>query len=382
MELIESIQNSYSIGVLVLYVNDAQQYEILDGQQRLLTIRKYLKDELDLKSSELLRYSDLNLQERTLLEAYCVYYLKLKSHDAESKEEDIVQTFLRLQEGTPLNKAEKINAYRGAFKDTFRDVRQTSSLFSLMGPDKRFRWRQLSAELLLLELESDFENRVFPSLALDNLVRAIKTHSKEVSAKKVKYLRGNLEFLHQSLSYLLTAFNAREVIAFYLLVSYLRRSKADNSGLSNELAVFAEEFFKKLNSFSMYDDTRPAEMTQDDFNAYRSYKQEAKIQTTPDSIKKRFSFILGEFEKMHPFIVKDADRLHDKEQKRILFFRQKGLCGECGKPMDCQVTSSHHGFSHSTGGRTDDLSSAMLLHVKCHRRLERRKAKEQQLRLD
>ena len=53
------------------------------------------------------------------MDSYCIYYLKLKSFDEESKEEDIFQTFLRLQEGTPLNKAEKINAYRGKFKETF-----------------------------------------------------------------------------------------------------------------------------------------------------------------------------------------------------------------------------------------------------------------------
>jgi hypothetical protein len=41
VELIESIKNRYSIGVLVLFINDQRQYEILDGQQRLLTVKKY-----------------------------------------------------------------------------------------------------------------------------------------------------------------------------------------------------------------------------------------------------------------------------------------------------------------------------------------------------
>ena len=35
IELIRSIINRYSIGVLVLFVNEHDQYEILDGQQRL-----------------------------------------------------------------------------------------------------------------------------------------------------------------------------------------------------------------------------------------------------------------------------------------------------------------------------------------------------------
>ncbi len=110
VELIQSIINSYSIGVLVLFINDDGKFEILDGQQRLITIRQYLDDKLDLKKSDIENYSELDDREKNLLDAYSVYYIKLKSHDPESKEEDIVQTFLRLQEGTPLNKAEKINA--------------------------------------------------------------------------------------------------------------------------------------------------------------------------------------------------------------------------------------------------------------------------------
>ncbi len=132
LELIRSIISGYSIGVLVLFVNDQKQFEILDGQQRLITIRSYLEDHLDLSDSDVPRYADLDFKQKTMLDAYCVFYLKLKSHDPESKEEDIVQTFLRLQEGTPLNKAEKINAYRGQFKDTFRKCKRDASFLWLL----------------------------------------------------------------------------------------------------------------------------------------------------------------------------------------------------------------------------------------------------------
>src|SRR5688500_8608246 len=48
VELIQSINERYSIGVLVLYINELDQFEILDGQQRLLTIKTYLDGTLDL----------------------------------------------------------------------------------------------------------------------------------------------------------------------------------------------------------------------------------------------------------------------------------------------------------------------------------------------
>ncbi len=95
--------------------------------------------------------------------------------------------------------------------------------------------------------------------------------------------------------------------------------------------------------------------------------------TTGESIKKRFETILSEYERLYPLITKDSDRLHDLEQKRIFYFRQKGLCGECGKSMEFKQASSHHVIGHAEGGRTDDLNHAQLLHEKCHRKVEKRR---------
>ena len=209
IDLIRSITSSYSIGVLVLFINDDKQYEILDGQQRLLTIAQYINDKIDLTQTEILKYSELSKRDKTLLDAYCVFYLKLKSYDPETKEEDIIQTFLRLQEGTPLNKAEKISAYRGKFKDTFREVRETHKLFESLGKDKRFRWRQLAAEMLLIELEGDFENKVFPNLDLPSLVTASQKYEKSISRDKIRTYVGNLDFLYQSLNIIFNSFHTK-----------------------------------------------------------------------------------------------------------------------------------------------------------------------------
>lgn len=382
IDLIGSINKRYSIGVLVLFVNDSGQYEILDGQQRLLTIKKYLQDKINLAESDIIPYSELSIQEKALLDAYCIYFLKLKSHDSETKEEDIVQTFLRLQEGTPLNKAEKINAHRGVFKDTFTKVREQHPLFKHIGVEKRFRFRQLAAELLTLELEGDFVNKIFPSLDQATLIETIKKYEKSISPRKVKNFHGNLDILWQSLNYLLTGFKLREVVGFYLLVSYLRHSRAGNEDMKNEIAEFAKIFLQKLNSFSMYDTKHPSGMTKAEFEKYKLYKQEAKAMTTSESIKNRLEILISEFDKFYGVIIKDPKRLHDTEQKRILFFRQQGLCKHCGKELDFRTSTSHHIVAHGKGGQTDDLQHAALLHEKCHSNIEaslRKKIQQPQL---
>ncbi len=246
-----------------------------------MTINKYLNDKIDLRNTDIQSYSELNTQGRTLIDAYCVYYLKLKSHDPESKEEDIVQSFLRLQEGTPLNKAEKINAHRCVFKDVFRETRETHPLFTLLGKEKRFRWRQLAAEMLLLEFETDFEHNVFPSLDLASFINALKKYKRNINRRAITFYKGNRSIMHTGLNIILTAITPRELISFYLLVSYLRKNRAGNDNIVAELCEFAKEFMKYLYSFSIYDETPPRGMSRTLFNTYRSYKQEAKILTTP-----------------------------------------------------------------------------------------------------
>lgn len=377
VELIKSIFNCYSIGVLVLYVNESGVFEILDGQQRLLTLNKYLNDKIELSKSDIKKYSELSQDELHFLNGYSVFYLKLKSHNLETKEEDIVQTFLRLQEGTPLNKAEKLNAYRGKYKDAFRNIKESHPLFKMMGEDLRFRLRQLSAELLLLELEGDFKNLVFPGLDLPKFKEVIKKYETNISDKKVSFHIGNLDLLHQSLNILLTAITPRDLIPIYLLISYLRRTKADNSNLKSELSIFVEEMLKDLNSFSVYDKEPPEGMSEERFIEFVNYKTEARKATSADSIKYRVDFYIKEFKKQQPFLNKDTDRLHDRDQKRILYFRQKGICPECKKEIDFRFDgSSHHKLAHRDGGTTDDLSNAVLLHAKCHIKLETRINKE------
>jgi hypothetical protein len=376
IELIKSIEQRYSIGVIVLFINDEGKYEILDGQQRLLTIKSYLEGTLDLSDTDITSYDELNRRDKKLQDAYCVFYIKLKSHDPESKEEDIVQTFLRLQEGTPLNKAEKLNAHRGIFKDTFRQTRETHPFFNYLGSEKRFRFRQLAAELLLLELDGDFYNKVFPALDLKTMIDGVKKYAKKIGKHKLKFYKGNLDYMEKSLNMLLGAFKLRDVISFYLLISYLRKNRAGNENLLNEFAAFARIFMQKLNMFSIYDTEPPEGMSKKEFDNYKKYKQESKLMTTPDSFRNRLDIMLSELERLNPSILKDKQRLHDIEQKRILFFRQKGICPECKKPLEFKTASGHHQIAHSSGGKTDNLDQAQLVHNRCHKVIEKKLKKK------
>lgn len=374
-DLITSIYNCYSIGVFVVFINNKSQYEVLDGQQRIRTIERYLNDDLELDNTELPYYGELSQSAQTSFDDYNLYSLRLTGDISADDEENITQTFLRLQQGTPLNKAEILNAQRGKFKDAFRNIRDSNPIFSFLKNDKRFRFRQLAAELLMLELETDYETISFPNLDKKSMLDIVDKYKASLSNNKVKQCEKNLEFLSNSLNYLLTGFNPGEVISFYMLLSYLWKKKADKSGLIDEFSEFAREFLKNLNSFSMYDSEPPDGMDKPIFDEYMKYKQETKVMTSSSSLKKRFEVLYKEYNRLHPVIIADPKRLHDAEQKRTLFFQQKGKCRFCGKPMDFKKSSAHHVIAHKLGGKTDDLKHSALLHERCHQKLEKQLSK-------
>jgi 5-methylcytosine-specific restriction endonuclease McrA len=112
------------------------------------------------------------------------------------------------------------------------------------------------------------------------------------------------------------------------------------------------------------------------FDTYKKFKQESKILTSGSSLRNRLDIMIDEFDRMHKVIIKDPQRFHDIEQKRTLYFKQKGLCAECGKEMFFDASSAHHGIAHKSGGKTDDLDNSQLLHIRCHEKLEKRIKKQ------
>ncbi len=368
-ELICSINSTYPIGIIVLFRNDNGKFEIMDGQQRLITLRSYLDGTLDLSNSDIIPYAKLDVQAKTKLNAYCVYFIRLKSYRSEDKEE-VIQIFLRLQEGTPLNKAEKLSASIGKFKDAFLEAREHHKIFSSLGPEKRFRWRQLAAEMLALELEGDYNKMTFPDLGLHSMKNIAKTYEKNIPKKKIDAFNANLDFLFNSLHVLLTAFDSREYIAFYLLASFLRKRKAGNSNLINEFSEFTTEFLNNVEQVPMYSSVHPKGMNKKIADLYLNYKAQSKIMTTSDSLRKRLEIMLNEYDRLNRIILKDPNRLFDAGQKRTLYFRQKGLCGYCGKLMVFKATTGHHIVPHSEGGETSDLGKSVLLDEHSHKKIE------------
>ncbi|XOB42229.1 MAG: DUF262 domain-containing protein [Candidatus Nealsonbacteria bacterium] len=212
-ELIDSIMKGFSMGVLVMWKNRENKLELLDGQQRIKTIIRFLNDEF--KNNENKKFSELTITERSEIEAYRIYCLELKSY---LKEEEVSDVFIRLQEGTPLNIAEKVNAFRGEFKESFIKAFLKNKIFFEKLKNYRFRARFLAAQFLILELTADFEKKVFPNMRYIDFKKISEKYKnkKEIPVRKVTRYNNYINFLGTFLQDEIRAISYRDWIALYI----------------------------------------------------------------------------------------------------------------------------------------------------------------------
>ena len=294
-ELVESIVRGYSIGVLVIWTNKKNELEVLDGQQRIRTIIEYLNGRFADNYNK--KFNDLGLTEQSEMKAYSMYYLELKSHLSEEEVSDI---FTRLQEGTPLNVAEKVHAAHSAFKDSFMKIFTANRDFFSKINDYRFKARFLAAQFLLLELRTDFDRLIFPNLSYTTFKEVIKENNTEFQKPVYDKCSKNIRFMASVLLDQIHSISPRDLISIYMLTSYLNRKQIDVTNLSTDFQQFVSDFLSTLNMFSVYDVTPPTGMEPYIFDKFKAYKQEGRRATSAGSIEKRFDFILSEYKEMYP----------------------------------------------------------------------------------
>jgi len=366
--LIDSIMKGFSMGVLVIWENRENKFEVLDGQQRIKTITRFLSDEF--KNNENKKFSELTITERSEVEAYRIYYLKLKS---DLREEEISDVFTRLQEGTPLNIAEKVNAFRGKFRESFIKAFFKNKIFFEKLKNYRFRARFLAAQFLILELVTDFEKKIFPNMLYIDFKEINEKYKKEMPARKITRYNNYVNFLGTFLQHEIQAISYRDWIALYLLASYLNKKQAKRSGIGVHFREFALKFMKNLTSFSIYDTLPPRGMNQKLFRKYMTYKEFGRKANQSDSIEKRFNIILSEYKRIFPQIrYKDKIRLFNEEQKIRIYFRQKCLCYFCKKPLDFSGAQCHHKDEHAKGGPTK-IKYGRMVHITCHSKFHKKR---------
>ena len=163
---IDSLLNGYDIPKI--YFHDLRgkrglkKYAIIDGKQRLHTLYEFLADgfplAIDFKLNDDVGFDNIEKgmyfsgfsdQDKERFKAVSLSVVLVK----DAADDDIEDLFFRLNNGEPLNGAEKRNARGGAMNELIRSLAKDKFFTEKLRFDnKRFAHLEIAAKILLLEI--------------------------------------------------------------------------------------------------------------------------------------------------------------------------------------------------------------------------------------
>lgn len=187
--LIESFLLNVPIPVIYVSEDDDGRWNVVDGLQRLETLRRFFANEFKLRGLEVLQeligiqYSTLNPKAARLLRNGILRIILIFK---ESHPDIKYEIFMRLNRGSiRLTEQELRNClYRGAFNDLLKELRQNPKFLEMIGlsaPHKRMN----DAELILRYFTiSDSYNNDSNRLVTSYTGKVISSMNKYINAKK------------------------------------------------------------------------------------------------------------------------------------------------------------------------------------------------------
>jgi hypothetical protein len=321
--LIDSVLHDLDIPKFYLReISGPYEYEVVDGQQRLRAIWEFRRGEYGLSSdadpvgtSQIARskYDDLSEDLKDSFDSYELSVVVLR----DATLEDVEEMFLRLQNGTTLNAAEKRNAMPGNMKMFVRSLAEHKFFLSARFSDKRFGYDQVAAQMVLLELQGG------PCNCKDkDLAKMYEDQAKlDPVCAKARKVKRTLDFLAEAFPVKTPEIEKKyHAVSLYLLASQMLEQFAVKD-YSKEFAAA----FLKFEQGRKQDEERPEDQRTPQMITY----QEKTSHSTDslDSLEYRhkllMEFFLREIPALPPL---DPERSFTDEQRLAIWRRDNGIC--------------------------------------------------------
>lgn len=243
-QLIDSILRGWKLPKFYFVKWDDDEYEVVDGQQRLTAIYEFFANELSLADAAAAAfggpyYKDLK---QKLSDAFDDFEIEFDEIE-EASEEDLKQFFQRLQQGLPLTSSEKLNSVHSKLRDFARSLMKHAFFkTSVAVADTRLAHFDIAAKASAIEIEG-----IDTGLRFEDL-KAIFEAQKNFSSSSAVAKR-----ITSALDLLAKAFPAKEQVlknrtVVQSLVTFVCRliETGKAAGLETKISEFFRHFMQEL----------------------------------------------------------------------------------------------------------------------------------------
>lgn len=303
-EVIRSIQKGFPLNVLYWVQNKAGGYEVLDGQQKIISICLYVDNNLPLDDSFFANLTDEE-QEQILNYELMVYF-------CEGSDRDIIDWFKIINiAGEKLTNQELLNAvYTGQWLSDAKGFFSKTNCAAYGLASDYIKGSPIRQEYLETAIKWIAEE--------GNVERYMATNQHKENAEELKnYFKDVFAWVRETFT---TAKEYKEYlkgVAWGLLYNAYKDASIDKKSVADSIA--------KL-------------MGDDDVTDKKGI----------------FDYVLTGDEK------KLNIRVFDKKQKREAYQRQAGVCAHCKEKFDIKDMQGDHITPWSRGGKTDAANCQML----------------------
>jgi len=291
-KLIDTILRDWHLPKLYFHKVDEGTIECVDGQQRLVTIWEFFDNKLSLEADSARAFGGATCSELPddVSDSFDDFELDIEEIE-DASDDDLRDLFLRLQLGTPLNTAEKLNAIGGDLYGFCKRV-AAHSFFAdkIMLRDTRYTHFFIATQWVCIEargIQPQMRFAQLESLLVDN-----RTFSE--NSELAKSVKATLEYLDEAFTEKCTKLrNRANVLSVCLLASRIVRHGL-HRGTARQFSEFVEFFFSQL-AEEVERGTRRVR------NEYLRYQEAVSYGSTgSDSIRTRINILTRAIATAHP----------------------------------------------------------------------------------
>ena len=376
---IDSLLNNYDIPKFYFHdlrnKNKSKQYAIIDGKQRLSTVFAFIDSEFTIATDFTLPKNSSygNIEGNTSFEDFTDNQQeRFKTINLDivlvqnAEEDDIEELFSRLNNGEPLNAAEKRNAMGG---DMCRIIRDCSAhiFFTKNLPfnNKRYKHFEIVTRFLIMEhsllkgsdLYTDTKKKYLDSLVKEN--REMKDRDLEKLKNQVSKSLNNLNKVFSEKDGLLKKQSFLPV--YYIFIHEVKKTYS-HARMNTIIHDFLENFhLERIKNLDKSDEERDVMLME-----FSRLSQQGTNDIS--NLKERVGILKRYLLSQYPKIKKKASKRTFSYDERIaVWIRAEKKCEKCKKKIPISKMEGDHTVRWSEGGDTT-LENAQCLCSTCNKR--------------